>query len=106
MLDNDLRPLINPLIPKEVKSSQFPNVHAWTFFAFFSTNEGLPFDEFLLIQTTNMTVEHLFIEWCSSQNHRIKRWLVSRKIFFILKNAEKSPQHKKIKKIFLGKIGL
>ena len=41
-----LCPLINPLVPSEVKSSRFPNVHAWTFFAFFDKNEGVPLNEF------------------------------------------------------------
>ena len=37
---------INPLVPPEVKSSRFSNVHAWTFFAFYPLNEGLALDEF------------------------------------------------------------
>ena len=39
--------LLNPLVPSEVKSSRFPNVHAWTFLAFFDKNEGVPLNEFL-----------------------------------------------------------
>ena len=53
---------LNPLVPPEVKSSRFPNVHTWTFFAFFTLNEGLPLDEFFE-QTTNMTAKHFSIEW-------------------------------------------
>ena len=38
---------INPFVPARVKSSRFRTVHAWTFFAFFDKNEGVPLNEFL-----------------------------------------------------------